>query len=62
MQILKKIFISNKSFIDSYFKFFAALPLALNKSTKEIAAIINPMSINKCKFIINIIYKSYSKF
>ena len=56
MQILKKIFISNKLFIDSYFKFFAALPLALNISTKENATIINPMSSNKCKFIINVIY------
>ena len=56
MQILKKIFISNKLFIDSYFKFFAALPLALNISTKERATIINPMSSNKCKFIINLIY------
>ena len=54
MKILKN-FISDKSFIDYYFKFFAALPLALNKSTKERATIINPMSSNKCKFIINII-------
>ncbi len=56
MQILKKIFIGNKSLIHSYFKFFAALPLALSTSTKEIAEIINPISITKCKFIINIIY------
>ena len=56
MQILKKIFISNKLFIYSYFKFFAALPLALNISTKERVTIINPMSINKCKFIINEIH------
>ena len=33
-----------------------ALPLALNISTKERATIINPMSSNKCKFIINVIY------
>ena len=56
MQILKKNYISNKSFIHSYFKFFAALPLALNISTKESVTIINPMSSNKCKFIINVIY------
>ena len=46
---------SNKSLFDSYFKFLAALPLVLNISTKESAAIINPMSSNKCKFIINVI-------
>ena len=57
MPILEKIFISYKSFNDSYFKFFAVLPLALNISTKEIATIINPMSSNKCKFIINVIYE-----
>ena len=56
MQILKKIFISYKSFIDSYFKLFAALPLALNIRTNERTKIINPMSSNKCKFIINDIY------
>ena len=56
MQKLKKIYISNKSSINFYFKFFAALPLALNVSTKERATIINPMSSNKCKFIINEIY------
>ncbi len=56
MQILKKIFISNKLYINAYFVSFAALPLALNISTKESATIINPMSSNKCKFIINVIY------
>ena len=56
MEIFRKIFISNIYFIDSYFKFFAALALALNISTKERAKIINPMSSNKCKFIINEIY------
>ena len=60
MQKLKRIFIGNKSLVHSYFKFFAALPLALNISTKEIAAIINTMSIEKCKFIINLIYNSQS--
>ena len=38
---------NNKLFIYSYFKFFAALPLALNISTKERATIINPMSSKK---------------
>ena len=55
MEILKK-FIINKSFIYSYFKFFAALPLALNIITKERATIINTMSSNRCKFIINEIH------
>ena len=56
MQTYKKIFTSNKSLIHSYFNLFAALPFALNISTKERATIINPMSINKCKFIIDVIY------
>ena len=50
-QKLKRIFIGNTSLIISYFKFFEALPLALNISTKERAQIINPISSNKCKFI-----------
>ena len=54
--MLERIFIGNKSLIHSYFKFFEALPFALNISTKEIAAINNPMSNSKCKFIIILIY------
>ncbi len=55
-------FNDNKSLIHSYFNFFAALPFALNIRTKESAAIIKPISINKCKFTIKVIHDNYSKF
>lgn len=41
----------NINILNDYFEFLAELPLALSMRTKERAAIINPISIKKWKFI-----------